>query len=114
MTPRGFLFSAAAPNPEGSHSICPHCWMVNPGPFRLCARCGADMRTLLQESGGMRRTAAIQSPMPVGASARLGPIQRAFICFFLVLTVLSYVAYLLPAALPADPARTPSPTGHTQ
>ena len=38
--------------------------MVNPGPFRLCARCGASMETFLQESAGFRRTAAIQSLAP--------------------------------------------------
>ena len=50
--------------------VCPHCWAVNP-PSRYCARCLADMTLLLQESGGRRWTAAVQSPVPVRAGARL-------------------------------------------
>jgi predicted amidophosphoribosyltransferase len=73
-------------------SICPHCWNVNPGPFRLCARCGASMESFLQESGGLRRTAPVQSPVPV--ARRLSPIQRAVIGAFLALLVLSSLAPL--------------------
>ncbi|MEZ4424707.1 MAG: hypothetical protein R3E98_14955 [Gemmatimonadota bacterium] len=103
---------ASAPSSEGEHSICPHCWGVNPGMFRLCARCGADMRTILQESGGLRRTAAVQSPVPVGTARRLGLGQRAVLCLFVVMMALSYLVHLLPQGnrapqgLPA-PATTP-------
>jgi len=85
--------------------------MVNPGPFRLCSRCGADMRTLLQESGGLRRTAAAQSPMPMIGPGRLGPVARAFACAFVLLTILSYVAYLFPPAADSQP---PAPTSAGQ
>lgn len=70
--------------------------MVNPGPFRLCARCGASMDTLLQESAGLRRTSPVQSPVPVGASARLNAFQRAMVGFFLAVLALGYLAHLLP------------------
>ena len=70
--------------------------MVNPGPFRLCGRCGADMRTFLQESGGLRRTAPVQSPVPqAGVGARsLG--QRIVLALFVLLLALSWVAQLVP------------------
>jgi hypothetical protein len=77
-------------------SVCPHCWMVNPGPFRLCARCGASMESFLQESAGLRRTAAVQSPVPL--SGRLTPIQRFVVAMFLVATALAYLVQLLPSA----------------
>ena len=78
-------------------SVCPHCWMVNPGPFRLCGRCGAQMDTLLQESGGLRRTAPIQSPVPV-SGARIGPLGRLVLGLFVVLLALSWLVQLLPRA----------------
>ena len=67
------------------------------------------MRTLLQESGGLRRTAAAQSPMPM-SGARLGPFMRTMIAAFLVLSILSYVAYLLPGP-PAHATPVPSEAG---
>lgn len=70
-------------------SVCPHCWAVNARTERLCARCGADMRLLLQESGGLRRTAAIQSPVPV--RPRLSILQRAMVLTFLLLLALAQV-----------------------
>jgi hypothetical protein len=76
-------------------SVCPHCWMVNPGPFRLCGRCGAQMDTLLQESAGLRRTAPIQSPVPV-AGARIGPLGRVVLGAFVILLALGYLVQLLP------------------
>src|SRR5687768_6431112 len=51
-------------NSQGSLLVCPHCWNVNMYALRLCGRCGADMSTALQESGGLRWTAAVQSPVP--------------------------------------------------
>lgn len=76
-------------------SVCPHCWNVNPGPFRICARCGASMESFLQESGGLRRTAPVQSPVPV--SGRLPLARRLLIGCLVVLLVLAYLLYLLPA-----------------
>ena len=84
----------SAPARGAGASICPHCWMVNPGPFRLCARCGASMDTLLQESAGLRRTAPIQSPVPV--HARLSLLQRAFVGTLLAVFALTYLVHLVP------------------
>ena len=97
-------------------TVCPHCWMVNPGPCRLCGRCGADVNTLLQESGGLRRTAPVQSPVPVSASHRLSPLQRVTVAAFVLLLVLSYLILLLPpspdGAEPyAGPGAPATPTG---
>ena len=82
--------------------------MVNPGAFRLCGRCGADMRTLLQESGGLRRVAPIQSPVPVGAGRRLRPSQRLILGAFVALLAASYLAPLIfgvrASARPMPPA----------
>lgn len=81
--------------PGGEHpAICPHCWNVNPGPFRLCARCGASMETILQETGGLRRTAPVQSPVPV--NGRLSPFQRMVVALFLITLTLAYLVQLLP------------------
>ena len=92
-SPRAAIRSFTAPG--GDHpSVCPHCWMVNPGPFRLCARCGASMETFLQESAGLRRTAPIQSPLPV--TGRLSLLQRVMLGFFLLTLVLAYFVQLLP------------------
>lgn len=92
-------------------SVCPHCWMVNPGPFRLCSRCGAAMDTHLQESGGLRRTAPVQSPVPVGVAARLSGFQRAVVGFFVAVLALAYLVYLVPLPRPApvEPAVPVSP-----
>lgn len=86
---------AQARHGSGHPSVCPHCWNVNPGPFRLCARCGASMESFLQESGGLRRTAPVQSPVPV--SGRLPLARRLLIGCLVVLLVLAYLLYLLPA-----------------
>jgi hypothetical protein len=92
--------------PGGEHpSVCPHCWMVNPGPFRLCARCGASMETILQESGGLRRTAAVQSPVPVNGRLSLG--QRIVVALFLVWLALAYLIQLLPPRHSAVPVTAP-------
>lgn len=76
--------SAPAPGP---FSICPHCWYVNRYASRLCGRCGADMATALQESGGARRTAPVQSPVPVHGM-RLSRFQRVVVLGFLALLAL--------------------------
>ena len=54
------------------------------------------MDTHLQESGGLRRTAPVQSPVPVGP--RLSLSQRVLVGMFLALMALTYVVQLLPAA----------------
>jgi hypothetical protein len=82
--------------------------MVNPGPFRLCARCGAAMDTHLQESGGLRRTAPVQSPIPVEAGDRLTAFQRALVGIFVAVLALGYLAHLLPRPAPV-PAVRPIP-----
>lgn len=73
--------------PEGPWmAVCPHCWEINGHAQRLCGRCGADMHLVLQESGGLRLTAPVQSPMPVRAHDRLSPFQRLLVlCFVLLL-----------------------------
>jgi hypothetical protein len=82
--------------PGGEHpSICPHCWNVNPGPFRLCARCGASMETFLQETAGLRRTAPVQSPVPV--NGKLSLLQRLVVGLFLLALASAYLVQLLPA-----------------
>lgn len=96
-------------------SVCPHCWMVNPGPFRLCSRCGAAMDTHLQESGGLRRTAPIQSPVPVGVADRLSGFQRAVVGLFVAALALMYLSHLVPqprtgpvdASVPVSPGGAP-------
>ncbi len=93
-------------------AVCPHCWGVNPHADRLCTRCGADMHTVLQESGGLRATAAVQSPVPVRVRERLSRLQRALVLAFLVTLVGAQVLaavfaerraqrVLLPGAAPA-------------
>ena len=93
--------------PASPHfAVCPHCWGVNPHADRLCGRCGADMHTVLQESGGMRATAPVQSPVPV--RVRLTPLQRALVLAF----VLTLVAAQVLAAVFADRrtgVRAPAP-----
>jgi hypothetical protein len=74
------LRTASAPERDVL-SVCPHCWEVNIRAHRLCGRCGADMHTVLQESGGLRWTAAVQSPVPVRGGGRHGlttPLRHPF------------------------------------
>lgn len=111
-----------APASGGPISICPHCWGVNVLAERLCGRCGADMHLLLQESGGARATAPVQSPVPVRARNRLSPLQRALVfCFVLLLAAAHVIGALYfgtrrAGAMPPDaspifplvPARPPS------
>jgi hypothetical protein len=94
FSPRGGrldLRNAHAPDGDHPLAVCPHCWEVNVRAERLCGRCGADMHLVLQESGGLRATAPVQSPVPVRAQHRLTPVQR--------LLVLCFVALLLAAQL---------------
>lgn len=99
--------------------VCPHCWGVNPARFRLCGRCGAQMDTLLQESGGLRRTPPIQSPVPV-TGARLGPAARFVLATFVAVLALGYLVQLLPLPregrpwLPTSPVGGPTPAPAVQ
>ena len=92
-------------------SICPHCWEFNQPAGRLCGRCGADMRTVLQESGGLRLTAPVQSPVPVRARGRLSPGQRLALLGVVVLLLLSQVLGALLASRGFAPSWTPAPAG---
>ncbi len=83
---RSLLRPRSAPEP-GPLQVCPHCWNVNLRAERLCGRCGADMTLALQESGGARRTAPVQSPVPV-TGARLSRGQRLLVLGFLALLAL--------------------------
>ncbi len=102
------LRAASAPD-NATLAVCPHCWEVNLRPLRLCGRCGGDMHTLLQESGGLRATAAVQSPLPVRVRARLTPLQRAIVLAVVVLLMLVqvlsaiYASAWRPVTLPAAP-----------
>lgn len=105
-----FLLPRSAPREGAGAAICPHCWMVNPGPFRLCVRCGADMRTYLQESGGMRRAAPVQSPVPVAGGPPLTGLQRVLLAGFLVMLALGHILAATAPRLPAPPtAGAPAP-----
>ena len=90
---RGSESTRGASGAARALAVCPHCWMVNPGPFRLCGRCGAEMDTLLQESGGLRQCAPIQSPVPV-AGARIGPLARCVLGAFVMILALGYLVQL--------------------
>jgi hypothetical protein len=110
------LFGSAGAPPCGlgdGPSVCPHCWMVNPGAFRLCSRCGAAMDTVLQESGGLARTAPVQSPVPVRGRDRLTAFQRAVVGLFVAVLALGYLVFLLPQPrmVPADATIPVSPGG---
>ena len=71
--------------PDGPRmAVCPHCWELNRHAQRLCGRCGADMHLVLQESGGLRLTAAVQSPVPVRSGDRLSPLQRMVVFGFVI------------------------------
>ena len=66
------------------------------------------MSTILQESAGMRRTAAVQSPVPVGTAHRLGFGQRLMLGLFVVMLALSYAVFLLPQRSPVPAGPTPA------
>lgn len=67
---------------------------------RICLRCRADMTLRLQESGGERWTAAVQSPVPVAGGRPLSAIRR-IVLFGIV--VLFGVAQFLTAFAPPEP-----------
>jgi hypothetical protein len=66
------------------------------------------METWLQETGGLRRTAPVQSPVPVAGGPRLSALQRAVLGVFLAFLALGYLTHLLPARSP-PPADRPAP-----
>jgi hypothetical protein len=68
------------------------------------------METILQESGGLRRTAPVQSPVPV--ARRLSTLQRAVVCLFLATMALAYLALLLPPVPLSAAADGPRTSGH--
>jgi hypothetical protein len=74
---------------EGTLRVCPHCWNVNTHVLRLCGRCGADMNSALQESGGMRWSAAVQSPVPQPTGRRLPLWLRAILLLLVVLLAIA-------------------------
>jgi len=94
----------------GPLAICPHCWHVNPYAERLCARCGADMGTALQESGGLRRTAPVQSPVPV-RPVRLTALQRWMVAAFVALLAAAALAGAFVPPGWRGPAAQPVPAG---
>lgn len=100
----------SAPLPGAAAAVCPHCWMVNPGAFRLCVRCGADMATSLQESGGLRHAAPVQSPVPAPGGPRLSLFQRALVGAFVAILVFSWLAPIAGFRVPAGERGRPAPT----
>jgi hypothetical protein len=77
------------------------------------------MQLLLQESGGLRATSPVQSPVPVRVRSRLTPVQRVLLLLVVALLFTSQVllavfasaSRLVPAAwhgssLPGPPARS--------
>lgn len=91
-------------------SVCPHCWHLNGGGARTCARCLADVTTLLQESGGRRWTAAVQSPVPVRVGHRLSRLQRWAVLGFVALLALAQLAVAF-APQRATPRASAVPAG---
>jgi hypothetical protein len=100
---------------RGILTVCPHCWEVNRHAVRLCGRCGADMTLVLQESGGLRRTSPVQSPVPVSARSRLSLLQRVLLLGFVVLLAVAQLLSALHhvARRPGVPLPQPLGTGHT-
>ncbi len=96
----------------GAVAICPHCWGLNVGGERLCGRCGADMTLLLQESGGLRRTAPVQSPVPVRGAARLGVAARAVLLLMTMLLALAWLVMPLVGGGRAVPRKHNLTRGH--
>lgn len=95
---------------EGGLRVCPHCWNVNAHALTLCSRCGADMNSALQESGGLRWAAPVQSPVPQPTSRRLPIWLRAFLLLLVaLLAVARLVAPFVTTASPRHGAHPPVP-----
>jgi hypothetical protein len=86
--------------------ICPHCWHLNGPATRICLKCRADTTLVLQESGGGRWTAAVQSPVPIPGRRGLSRTQRAMLLGFVVLFALGQ---LMVAFAPRRPVASPLP-----
>ncbi len=100
--------------PDGPRmAVCPHCWEINGHAQRLCGRCGADMHLVLQESGGLRLTAPIQSPVPVRARERLSPVQRLLVLGFVLILFAAQVLIAIYASSWRAVAPVPQPTDPT-
>jgi hypothetical protein len=69
------------------------------------------MTLMLQESGGGRWTAAVQSPVPVRGGRRLSRAQRVMLLGLLVLFALGQLAYAISPRRTAAPAMAPVPGG---
>jgi len=70
------------------------------------------METLLQESGGLRRTAAVQSPVPVASAERLTRLQKAVIGVFVATLATAYLIQLVPHSWTTSPeAQLPTSPG---
>ena len=67
------------------------------------------MESILQESAGLRRTAAIQSPIPVTGRLSIG--QRIVVGIFLVMLVLTHLVQLLPPRHSVAPVAVPRTAG---
>lgn len=96
---------------SGDFLICPHCWGVSPFGRRLCERCGADPATVLQESGGLRWTAPVQSPVPVSRGRALSRGQRIGAAACLLVLAIGYVfgALGVRAGVAAPPVSAAAP-----
>jgi hypothetical protein len=70
------------------------------------------MRLALQESGGLRATAAVQSPVPM-RGARLTPLQRALVLCFVTLLIAAQVfgAIYSSARRVTSPSTSPPASG---
>jgi hypothetical protein len=90
--------------------VCPHCWHVNGPMSRICLKCRGDMTLVLQESGGARWTAAVQSPMPIQRGGRLSRGQRLILLGFVVLFCIGQLVYAVAPHVPL-PAGAPVPGG---
>ena len=81
--------------------------------LQLCGRCGADMSTALQESGGLRWAAPVQSPVPQPNARTLSVWLRAVL--LLLVALLAVVRLIAPvvhhAGAPREAARLPVQAG---
>ncbi|HSM35060.1 MAG TPA: hypothetical protein VK837_01570 [Longimicrobiales bacterium] len=94
----------------GDLLVCPHCWAVNSGGSRLCHVCGADPTLLLQESGGLRWTAPVQSPVPVTRGRRLSRAQRIGAAACLLVLAIGFAAGALGLRVGLVPGAAPAAT----
>ena len=67
------------------------------------------MGTVLQESGGLRRTAPVQSPVPQPGVGGRSLGQRVVLALFVVLLALSWLAQLVPPSAVDGSAPRPVP-----